>query len=252
MIIGPFTVGEFPTKPLSITVLDDDGSPLNLSDYTSVTAIGDGLPPGTVTVVDADLGELQYAFTGAFATATTYTLRFALATAGGVDYTPPISFTVEPVTPASYATPADVMNLTGTQVSDQQCAQAQFVIDLVTNRTIAVSGQLRPRDLGWLRYAVAYQAAWITAHPEIFTVQDVQSISQDGLSVTWRSTSGVEVRYLSPLACRALSRVSWMRSRSIAINSDFQYGSTVDRPGWWLAYGENDEWNWVPMNVGIG
>jgi hypothetical protein len=62
--------------------------------------------------------------------------------------------------------------------------------------------------------ATAYQAAWITDHPDLFTHTDIQSINQDGIFYVHQHENSY---LIAPMARRALRRLSWMRQRNIRI-----------------------------------
>ncbi len=106
--------------------------------------------------------------------------------------------------------------ITGVTVSPEQLAQAQGVIDLTSGTTedAAVDLALRPRDLRYLRMAVAYQAAWMSTQIDLFARTEVSSLNQDGLQMT---PGHADALLLAPLARRALHRLSWRRTRSVSV-----------------------------------
>lgn len=126
---------------------------------------------------------------------------------------------------ALLATTKEVQDNTGVSVSSETIRRAQTIIDLICGRDLndpkVVEG-LGARDQSRLKTAVAYQAAWMDAHPEVFTTMDVESIDQDDLAVEFRASS--EAQLVSPLAKMALSRVSWRKRgmASVSVNSVFQ------------------------------
>lgn len=105
-------------------------------------------------------------------------------------------------------------SLTGAEVDAATLAQAQGVIDLFSNTTVAASGDMSARDRQRLAYAVAYQAAWTAARVDVFTHTEVESLSQDGVSFT---PGHEDAQLLAPLARRWLGRLSWRRSRSVSV-----------------------------------
>ena len=132
---------------------------------------------------------------------------------------------------ALLANSQDVQANTGVSVSTDTIKRAQAIIDLICGRDLndssVVSG-LSMRDQSRLKLAVAYQAAWMDAHPEVFSTMDVESIDQDDLNVKFRANS--EAQLLAPLAKMALSRVSW-RNRgmaSVSVRSVFQNRTVVE------------------------
>lgn len=133
------------------------------------------------------------------------------------------------MTVAAWAQASDVMTATGATVTDAQIVQAQAVIELRVGRTFAttlandgVTSKLRASALHWLSMAVAYQAAWMAAQPDLFTRSDIEGISQDGVVATFRGADGLT---LAPLAKRALKRLKWRGPRSVQVESYFERGS---------------------------
>jgi len=133
----------------------------------------------------------------------------------------------------------EVQRVSGVSVSADILRRAQTVIDLICGRELddaKLNERVNTRDLGRLKLAVAYQAAWMDAHPEVFSTMDVASIDQDDLNVKFRDNP--EAQLLAPLAKMALSRVSW-RNRgmaSVSVNSAFQ--------------GRNYIEDWRPIRMG--
>jgi hypothetical protein len=115
-----------------------------------------------------------------------------------------------------WATIGYTASITGAEVTDGQLAQAQAVIDLYSNVTPAASGDqtLTARDRRLLAAAHAYQTVWMAAQVDVHTRTEVASLDQDGVRVV---PGHEDALYLAPLARRALGRLSWMRSRSVAV-----------------------------------
>lgn len=120
---------------------------------------------------------------------------------------------------ATWATIAGVAELTGATVTDADLAKAGGIIDLFAGRTYAAVARTGSRDAGWLRAAVAYQAAWMPTQPDLFGRMDYTAVP-DGAPVT------VTGMVLAPMAKWALKRVSWLKSRSLHVRSPF-----LDGPG---------------------
>lgn len=123
--------------------------------------------------------------------------------------------------PAPWASVPEVEEITGTTVTDAQLARAQTMIELRVGRTAAVTSSLRTSALRWLKLAVAYQAAWMSAQPDLFTRTEVEQVGQDGVNVRFRDR---DAQLLAPLARRALKRLGWKGTRSVHVDSVF------DRP----------------------
>jgi hypothetical protein len=122
----------------------------------------------------------------------------------------------------TWATSSDVATLTGITVTDAQVDQAQAVVELFVDTTEVAStvGLISQKNLRLLKMAVAYQAAWITQHPDWATNMDTTNVSQDQVSATWaHANAGV----LAPLAKRCIDRVSWRRIRPLRVRP--AYGS---------------------------
>ena len=125
------------------------------------------------------------------------------------------------MTQTGWATPADVLSLTGTTPGQPVVDQANAMIEVAAGRiytdAIAHTGS---RDVEWMRRAVSYQAAWIPSQPDIYGRLELQAVSATGRPVPIVPTALT----LAPLAKRALNRVSWVRSRSLHVRSPFADG----------------------------
>ena len=143
-----------------------------------------------------------------------------------------------------WATVADVAAYTGAEVSDAQVFQAQAVVDLFSNTTEAASADMKARDRGRLRYAVAYQAAWAAEQVDVTSRTEVTDVRQDGM---WFTPGHEDALFLAPLARRWLMRLSWRRSRSVQVRPP---GSPdpASAAGWLSeAADERDPEPWVPL-----
>lgn len=117
---------------------------------------------------------------------------------------------------STWATVEDVDNITGIEVTAGQLLQAQGVVEIFADATTDASdaGRISPKNLGKLKKATAYQAAWISEHPDAFTNLDLKDATQDGMSFTLlHANSGV----LAPMAKRCIDRLSWKRTKSLRI-----------------------------------
>src|SRR6266403_2981739 len=138
-----------------------------------------------------------------------------------------------------WATTADVLNITGKTVTAAQLQQAQFIVMLFSDispdasfeTTGVATGLISPKNLRSLKFAVAYQAAWMPEHPDVFSNIDTTNVSEDGLSFTQAHENAA---ILAPLARRSIKRLTWMRpNRSIRI------GKKLD-PAFPYIYGSRD------------
>jgi hypothetical protein len=129
----------------------------------------------------------------------------------------------------TWCTVADVLQLTGRTVDLPQVLQANAILELHLGRTYVElvatpdnGGHVKigRRDLEWLRRACAYQCAWMTAQPDMYTRLDMDAVSATGRPIQLKDRALT----LAPLARKAIERVSWLRSRSLHIRSPFQDG----------------------------
>jgi hypothetical protein len=149
---------------------------------------------------------------------------------------------------ASIVTAADVLSRTGATVTDAQIAQAQGIVELFTGYDLSTvdwsTVQVTfARDQRKLRLAVAYQAAFIAAHPDVFTSADVNTSTADGAS-----QSGPQMwAQVAPLARVALRKLSKNRSRSVKVVPDELavrfYNGVGPIPEWTDEYDQ-----WVPLS----
>lgn len=113
---------------------------------------------------------------------------------------------------ARWATVADIKNLTDKIVSDQKRNEAAATIELHTGLIESVERtDISGRDRYWLKQAVSYQAAWLSAQADLYERNDVDSAGQDGESATFRP----DAHTLAPLARKAIKRLSWRGPRTL-------------------------------------
>ncbi|AXB47307.1 hypothetical protein [Amycolatopsis albispora] len=132
----------------------------------------------------------------------------------------------------TWATEADVLELTNTTVAASGMVQAQATIDLHAGRIYADRDRIGARDRYWLKLATAYQAAWLAAQPDAFDRTEITSTggSSDGVDFA------PEALILAPFAAKALGRVSWRRSRSLRVRppGGYDHGSEDDERFPWV------------------
>lgn len=124
---------------------------------------------------------------------------------------------------SAWATPQQVIDVTGVTVDQQQLAQAQAAIEVLSNRIYDETARIRTRDQYWLGRAVAWQAAWLVGQYDLTTRLDATATSQDGVGNQLTSDALV----LAPMAGRALRRCSWMKSRTIHVGTPLESGRYV-------------------------
>lgn len=144
----------------------------------------------------------------------------------------------------AWATPQQVIEVTGVTVSDVQLTQAQASIETFCNRIYADTARIRTRDVYWLGRAVAYQAAWEVGQFDLNTRLDATQVQQDGVV----ASLDTRAMTLGPRAKQALQRCSWMRGRTIHVRSPFEdgqrgYGSV-------LSDASDEQFTWTPMGGG--
>lgn len=130
---------------------------------------------------------------------------FAVSSAGGL---------------GTWCSVGDVLNFTGESVEQIDVTIAQQWLEALVHRVWRSSDSSR-RDYYWLARATAWQALYVNAHPELKTSMDVASISQDGLSITFKGSSQSLAIY-SPVALRFLSSLFRGSNSTIRFNSAFQ------------------------------
>jgi predicted HNH restriction endonuclease len=112
----------------------------------------------------------------------------------------------------AWATTGEVLTYTGITVTEAEIQQAQFMVEMFAD--VTEDAVVSTKNLRFLKMATAYQAAWITEHPDLFTHVDVSTMLQDGLQFTRGHENAT---LLAPMARRAINRLSWRRNRSIKI-----------------------------------
>ena len=138
----------------------------------------------------------------------------------------------------AWATADECNAITGLTPDAATLARAQAMVEVHVNRQPDSDEGLTPRDLYWLRAAVAWQAAWLPSQHGIDGRVASQGITQDGMSSQFRSSADI---VLAPLAQRAIRNLTWMASRSIrTTNRDASSGVTDAN---WLRFDPEDGWD---------
>lgn len=121
---------------------------------------------------------------------------------------------------AAWATIGETLTYTRISVSQDNLDAAQAMIelfaDVIYDQTVDGTGAalIGAKNLRLLKMATAYQAAWMTEHPDLFTHTDIQSINQDGIFYVHQHENSY---LIAPMARRAIKRLSWMRNKNIRI-----------------------------------
>jgi hypothetical protein len=178
---------------------------------------------GPVTAGISHIGTGVYLFTWAVPAeqdAGTYTAIWT-ATFGTAPNVTTESITVSPLSGSCWCALSDITALTGQPTPSQSSlTAAQSMLEALIHRVWRPTDVER-RDYYWLARAVAWQAVYLEAHPELVTMMDVASISQDGLSITFKGGTGA-VQLYSATARRFLDALYRGSNTTIRLNSTFQ------------------------------
>jgi hypothetical protein len=113
---------------------------------------------------------------------------------------------------------ADVNDFLGLTVTATDVNAAQIILEGVVRRVWRATDTER-RDYYWLQRACIWQAAYVHQHPEILTMMGMQSMSQDGMSLSMPPGGKA---YLAPLALLELNNLFRGSNTTIRLNSAFQ------------------------------
>lgn len=106
-----------------------------------------------------------------------------------------------------WATVEQISEVTGVAVTEAQRGIAVRSLEVLVGLIEEVDRpDISPRDRYFLKLATAYQAAFVSDNPDLFSRADVSSAGQDGESATFRN---VDSHILAPLARKAIRRLSW-------------------------------------------
>lgn len=144
------------------------------------------------------------------------------ATVSGLPEAAARDFTVSATgLPGTWCTVADVAIYAVAAVAQENVNAAQVMVEALIRRVWRATDPAT-RDYYWLRRAVAWQARYIAAHPEVLDMMDVASFSQDGIGITFKpGDSQMRVLY-SPVALRNLNDLFRASNATIRYNSAFQ------------------------------
>jgi hypothetical protein len=131
-------------------------------------------------------------------------------------------------TPGAWIDVAGVLTLTGATVTDTNITVAQGLIEGLISRVHRASDVNDP-DYYWLQRAVAWQAKYVSDHPELFDQLNVAGWSQDGFSITFGD--GRVVQWASSAAMTNLNNIRNGANVTLRINSGFQSERWLRRTG---------------------
>lgn len=114
-------------------------------------------------------------------------------------------------------TPQAATAMCGVTVDEAAVTLAQSVVEAVTGADLGATPPVySQRDLRHLGRAVAWQARYLTEHPELLTREGgLASASTNGNALSWREGSDGEASLVAPFAAMALRRLSWRGHRSV-------------------------------------
>jgi len=224
-MLGPYWVGDTPTEGVDVTITRD-GEAVDLSTYTdAVIELHDaaGAPIDTtgvaVTMTHETVSFEWPTDRSLFLTAGRYSLQVVLVADGRRERAALLTFDVKSPSLSigtSWATPQDVLTLTGKVVDIDDIERAAASIDAVTGAADLDITKLNRRNRRMLKLATAYQAAWLRDQFDTFDRHDVTSLSQEGSSTSARD----ELTFiLAPLAKAALRRATWSNNRTVSVGT---------------------------------
>jgi hypothetical protein len=114
------------------------------------------------------------------------------------------------------------MDTLGKSVDPVTITAAQTIIEDEIGRTEAsASGNIPEgsRDERLLRRAIAYQAVYLEAHPDLLEGFDLASFSQPDFSATLRDSGGPGGHIVAGMAARTLRKLRGVGPRSVAVES---------------------------------
>lgn len=235
--------------PLTVQFYEYAGGPA--ADVTgltvTITKVGAGSPvlgPVSSGISHPATGLYTYVWTTTLDTeAATYTVVWDGTDADSDPVQASEVLTVGAFDDTVWATAAQTLAWTQVTVTDSDLLAAQGLVEVFADVTSAATqaGNIGPKNLLLLQKAVAYQAAWMTLHPDVFLNIDISQMQQDQASFTsLHANSGV----LAPLAKRCIDRLSWHRSRSLRLKRP---GGSVTRTNQYDSAVRDDSAVWTPM-----
>lgn len=119
-------------------------------------------------------------------------------------------------TRTTWATVADVLNLTGTSdATHEELTRANAIVEVIVGRLYTLAAERTgARDAEWLRRAVAYQVPWMRAQPDFFERLDLSTLESAG-------QLGDLTLICPPMTRLAVGKLSWRRNRSTRVRSAF-------------------------------
>lgn len=113
----------------------------------------------------------------------------------------------------SWSTPSEAETITGDALTQAQLDRASIVLEINVGVTEDALDKMKPRDVRLLKYAEAYQAAWMAAQVDYTGRSDADLVDQDGLSF---SKGDPDMHILAPLAKRCIKQLSWKGTKTMS------------------------------------
>lgn len=108
------------------------------------------------------------------------------------------------------ATTDDVLELTGYVADETDVHKAQAIVEVFAGRTESLITNVT--DIEWMRYAVCWQVAYMSQDEgSVYEQANVERVHQNDTIIDF----GDRVYSVSPLVVKAVTRLTWNRSRSI-------------------------------------
>jgi len=148
---------------------------------------------------------------------------------------------------ATWATVEDVNDLLRRDVTEEALAVAQVIVEIEAGTSADFdTGTISSANADKLTRAVAFQAVWNMAHPDVLERMDVQGVSQDGLSAQYASQSA---HFLAPLAARLIRRLSWKLAPLRATTRRRRQVLDNMGPGDRDSAERDDQFAWAPLGT---
>jgi hypothetical protein len=108
------------------------------------------------------------------------------------------------------ATVEDVYELTDYTAAVEDVRRAQAIVEVFAGRTEALI--TIPQDREWMKYAICWQVAYLDLDANgVYEQSNIESLRQNDTTIVF----GDRAYAISPLAEKAIGRLSWQRSRII-------------------------------------
>lgn len=110
----------------------------------------------------------------------------------------------------------EVFEVTGYTVNEEDIKHAQAIVEVYAGRPEALITNVS--DLAWMNYAISWQVAYMADNPKsVYEQANIESVTSNDI----RINIGDKDYPLAPLAEKAISRLSWNRSRSVRTASQY-------------------------------